>query len=170
MILTTAGEALECVLALLLPENDSRFGQVVRRKLHRNFVTGNDTDEMLAHFPGDVGEHVALAGQINAKHGAGKHLGHGPFHHDLFLFRHRCKLYPRIGQAQYRQAPRLLKIFERNARQIFAEFLSFPPRTSLAMFVDGCEPIPIRRRPNETGWRLRKRIFLKKRNDLRFAV
>ena len=55
---------------LLLAENDSRLGQIVGRKLHRDLVPGNDADEMLAHFAGDMGQDITLAGEIDTKHRA----------------------------------------------------------------------------------------------------
>ena len=45
---------------LLFPENNSRLGQVVGGKLHRDFVSGHDTDEVFSHFARNMGENVAL--------------------------------------------------------------------------------------------------------------
>jgi hypothetical protein len=56
---------------LLFAEDNPRFGQVVGRQFHRDLVSGHDTNEMLAHFAGDVSQDVALTGQIDAKHRAG---------------------------------------------------------------------------------------------------
>src|SRR5207249_4533332 len=66
--------------------------------------------------------------------------------------------------------PRLLHVFERNARQIFAELLAFPPRTSLSMFFSVRESITVNRRADESRRRIGKRIFVEQRDNIRFAV
>jgi hypothetical protein len=53
-----------------LAENDSRLGQVVGRKLHRNLVPGDDANEMLAHLTRDVSPDIPLPGKIDAEHRA----------------------------------------------------------------------------------------------------
>src|SRR5579885_3442444 len=40
---------------LLVPVHDSATRQVVRRKLHRDLVAGQNPDEILPHFTGDMG-------------------------------------------------------------------------------------------------------------------
>src|SRR6266704_3854440 len=64
----------------------------------------------------------------------------------------------------------LLHVFERNAWQIFAQFLTFPPRTCFAMFLRYRETVAVKSCANVTWRILRKRIPFKKRCDLRFAV
>ena len=56
---------------LLFAKNDSRFCQIVWRKLHRNFVSRHDSDEMLPHFTRNMRKHIALAGKIDAEHRPG---------------------------------------------------------------------------------------------------
>ena len=101
---------------LLLAENDARLGQIVRRKLHRDFITGNDADEMLAHFAGNMREYVALPGQIDSKHRSGQHLGYRSFHYDLFFFRHRAKYIRQNATLNPRQerSSILTNVFEGN--------------------------------------------------------
>src|SRR5207245_703205 len=149
---------------LLFPKNDPGLGQIVRRKLHRNFVPGHDPDEMLPHFAGNVCEHIALAAEIDPEHRPRQNLGHGPFRHDLFFLRHRRGIYPRTVRPStepvavslretlrvevalrvperrgYRKMSSSADVFERDAWQVFAEFLTFPPRSSFAMFLGSRE-------------------------------
>jgi hypothetical protein len=79
---------------LFLAKNDARLGQIVGRELDFDLIAGNDANEMLAHFSGDVGEHVALPGKIDPKHRARQHLRDDSFRDDLFFFRHRVKYTP----------------------------------------------------------------------------
>jgi hypothetical protein len=76
---------------LFLAKNDARLGQIVGRELDFDLIAGNDANEMLAHFPGDVGEHIALPGKIDPKHRAREHLRDDSFGDDLFFFWHRVK-------------------------------------------------------------------------------
>src|ERR1700731_2271260 len=64
----------------------------------------------------------------------------------------------------------LADVFERDAWQIFAKLLTFPPRAGFAMFLHRRETVTIKRRPNIPRRTLRKRISLKQRRDFRFAV
>lgn len=78
-------------MKLFLAKNDARLGQIVGRELDFDLIAGNDANEMLAHFPGDMGEDVALPGKIDPKHRARQHLRDDSFRDDLFFFRHRVK-------------------------------------------------------------------------------
>src|SRR5947208_9919996 len=83
----------------LLAKDDPRLAQIVGRKLHRNFVARNNSNEVLSHFAGDVGEHVALTCKINPKHCAWENLSHRSFHHDLFFLRHGAEIYHSITRS-----------------------------------------------------------------------
>ncbi len=85
---------------LLFPENDARLGEIVRGKLDRHFVARDDADEMLAHFAGNMREHVTLTREIDSEHRSRQNLGHCAFHHDLFFLRHGAEIYSRRGPAQ----------------------------------------------------------------------
>jgi len=74
--------------SLLLAENDSCLGQIVRRKLHCDFIARHDSDEMFAHLTGNMSEHVALAWKVHTKHRTWQHLGYRPFGHDLLFLWH----------------------------------------------------------------------------------
>src|SRR4029077_2064259 len=77
-----------------------RLGEIVRRKLDRDFVARDDADEMLAHFAGNMREHVALTREIDPEHRSRQNLGHCAFHHDLFFLRHGAGIYSRRSPAQ----------------------------------------------------------------------
>src|SRR2546430_6187499 len=150
---------------------------------------------MLAHFAGNVCKHIALAAEIDPEHRPRQNLGHGPFRHDLFFLRHRRGIYPRTvrpstepvavslcetlrvevalrvaERRSYRKMSRLADVFERDAWQVFAEFLTFPPRASFAMFLGSRETIAIKSCANVARRSLRKRISFKKRCDFSFAM
>src|SRR5205807_7572211 len=80
-----------CKLLLLFAENDPRFGQIIRRKLYRNFVSRNNADEMFTHLARNMGKNIPLSGKIDAKHRARQHLRYRALGHDLFLFRPETK-------------------------------------------------------------------------------
>ena len=64
---------------------DSASGQVVRRKLDLDLVTGKDADVVLAHLPGDRGEYVVSAVELDAEHGARQGLRDLAFDLDLLF-------------------------------------------------------------------------------------
>src|SRR5439155_1600880 len=70
----------------------------------------------------------------------------------------------------YRKMSSLADVFERDAWQVFAEFLTFPPRANFAMFLGSRETIAIKGRANVARRSLRKRISFEQRNDFQFAV
>src|SRR5207237_8563738 len=133
--------------------------------------------------------------EIDPEHRPRQNLGHGPFRHDLFFLRHRREIYPRTVRPSteplagslcetlrvevalrvaerrgYRKMSSLADVFERDARQVFAEFLTFPPRASFAMFLGSRETIAIKGCANVARRSLRKRISFKKRCDFCFAM
>src|ERR1051326_2670685 len=114
---------------LLFPKNDAGFCQIVRRQLNRNLVSGDNADEMFAHFTGDMCKHVALAGKINAEHRAGQDLRDGAFGHNRSFLRHCRRIYSASARAT-----RLTHLIYRNGWQIFWKLLSLPPRAGLAPF------------------------------------
>src|SRR5439155_22193523 len=142
-----------------------------------------------------VCEHIALAAEIDPEHRPRQNLGHGPFRHDLFFLGHRREIYPRTVRPSteplavwlcetrrvevalrvaerrgYRKMSSLADVFERDAWQVFAEFLTFPPRASFAMFLGSRETIAIKGRANVARRSLRKWISFKKRCDFCFAM
>jgi hypothetical protein len=130
------------VATLLLAKNDSRLGQIVGRELDLDLVAGNDANEMLAHFSGNVGEDIALPGKIDPKHCARQHLRNDSFGDDLFFFRHRVNYTPTgasLNSCSHRPAGParrtanigisiLSHVFQRDRRQILAKLAPFPPR------------------------------------------
>src|ERR1700686_1548662 len=63
----------------------------------------------------------------------------------------------------------LLKSLERDCRQVFAEFLSFPPRARFSMLVAGGKSVSIESGPDVSRRFLRKRIAREEPRHVRFA-
>src|SRR5713226_1698086 len=63
----------------------------------------------------------------------------------------------------------LSKSLERDCRQVFAEFLSFPPRARFSMLVAGCKSVSIESGPDVSRRSLRKRIAPEELRHVRFA-
>src|SRR3954470_12108429 len=63
---------LHLCLSLLVPIGDSTAGEVVRRELHLDAITGQDADVVHAHLPGDVGEDLVAVVELHAEHGVGE--------------------------------------------------------------------------------------------------
>src|SRR5579859_6813389 len=53
---------------LLVPVNDAAPRQIVWRKLHRNLVSRQNPDEILAHLAGNVRQHLMLVFQFHPEH------------------------------------------------------------------------------------------------------
>src|SRR5205085_12210915 len=64
----------------------------------------------------------------------------------------------------------LTDVFERDARQVFAKLLPFPPSAAFAMFLRCRETIAIKRRANVTRRSFWKRIPLEERYDFWLAA
>lgn len=62
--------------------------QVVWRNFYDDSVTRNDTDEMLPHFPGDMGHYNMAVFKLNAKLGIRKGFDNFTFNLNCFFFRH----------------------------------------------------------------------------------
>src|SRR5260370_7209364 len=65
---------------LLVAINNPAARQIVRRKLHRDFVSRQNPDEILAHFAGNVRQDLVLVFQLNAKHRVRQRLDHRGHH------------------------------------------------------------------------------------------
>src|ERR1700730_8748434 len=61
------------------------------------------------------------------------------------------------------------KSLERDRRQVFAEFLSFPPRARFSMLVTGCKSVSIESGPDVSRRFLRKRIAREEPRHVGFA-
>jgi len=64
-------------LAISEPINDARLGCIVGRHLHFYSITNRQSDETLAHLPGDMRENEMVIGKRNSKHGSRKHSHDG---------------------------------------------------------------------------------------------
>src|SRR5215472_6149406 len=72
--------------ALLVTVNDAPAREIVGRKLHRDTVSGQNTDEILSHFPRNVRQNLMLVFQFDAKHGIWERLYDRSHHLDGILF------------------------------------------------------------------------------------
>jgi hypothetical protein len=74
---------------LLIPVNDAAAIQVIGRKFDSYLVPGQDADEILAHFAGDMGQDLVLVFEFYLKHGVGQRLDHRCHDLDRVFFAHR---------------------------------------------------------------------------------
>src|SRR5258708_2194551 len=96
----------------------------------------------------------------------------GPPSRDRFIKKRRHVAALQIMRSAGRRTttlPILSKSLERDRRQVFAEFLSFPPRARFSMLVDGCKSVSIESGPDVSRRFLRKRIAREKSRHVRFA-
>src|SRR5215471_21802269 len=70
---------------LFIAVDDPPAGQVIRRKLHRNLVSRENTDEILAHLAGDMRQYLVLVLQLHAKHSVRQRLNHRGHHFNGIL-------------------------------------------------------------------------------------
>jgi hypothetical protein len=78
-----------------MTKRDSRFSEIVRRHLNTDSVANADPDEILAHFPGNVGQYFVGIGQRHSKHRSRQNLGHNSCYFDRLFFRHFFNAIPR---------------------------------------------------------------------------
>jgi hypothetical protein len=78
--------AMRFLAILLVPVNDPAAREVIRRKLDRDAIPGQNADEILAHFAGDVGQHLMLVLELDAKHRVRKGLNDGCHHFNGVFF------------------------------------------------------------------------------------
>lgn len=72
---------------LFFPINDTSFGQVVWRHLHRDGVARENADEVQPHLAANMREHGVSILQFNPKHRVGQQLLHGSVHSNhIFVF------------------------------------------------------------------------------------
>ena len=68
-----------------------RLAQIIGCHLDGHLVSTQYPDVMLSHLSRDMcGHHVSVL-QLDAEHGIGKRLDHGPLHFDVFFLRHRIR-------------------------------------------------------------------------------
>src|SRR5687768_10322571 len=81
---------------------DPAAGQVVRRQLDADPVTGQDPDEIHPEFAADMGEHTVAVLQFDREHRVAERFDHRPFDFDRVLLGHRltCVPFSRTVSAQ----------------------------------------------------------------------
>src|SRR5437667_288698 len=85
----TDGRTFTTLLPTLFePVCDPAAGQVVRRQLDLDPVTGKNTDEVHAHLAAHVGEHPVAVLQLHAEHRVRQGLDHGALDLDRVFFGH----------------------------------------------------------------------------------
>src|ERR1043166_5258909 len=70
------------------PVRDAAAGQIVRRQLHLDPVTGQDPDEVHPHLAAHVRQHAMAVLQLHAEHRVGERLHHRALDLDRVFFRH----------------------------------------------------------------------------------
>ena len=71
--------------------HDARFLGVVGRHLDFDAVTGDQTDESLPHFPGNVREDEVAIVQLDSEHGSRKNGVNRSFQlYSIVVFIHNC--------------------------------------------------------------------------------
>ena len=65
---------------------DSTFGQIIGRQLDANFVTWNDSNEVLSHPSCDVSHHFRTGFKLHPKTGVGEGLRYGALNLKCFFF------------------------------------------------------------------------------------
>ena len=76
-------------LSSLVAVDDPPLGEVVRRHLYVDAVTGEDADEELAHLAGEQAEDLVPVLELDAELGVGEGVGDHTFELDRLLLRHR---------------------------------------------------------------------------------
>src|SRR5437879_2997916 len=91
----TDGRTFTTLLPTLFePICDPAAGQIVRRQLDLDPVTGKNADEVHAHLAAYVGEHPVAVLQLHAEHRVRQGLDHGALDLDRVLFGHAAVLRP----------------------------------------------------------------------------
>src|ERR1700733_6980120 len=68
--------------------NNSAAVQIVGGKLHRNFVTRQDANEILSHLARHMRQHLVLVLQFHLEHGVGQRLQDHGHHFNRVFFTH----------------------------------------------------------------------------------
>jgi hypothetical protein len=71
-----------------IPINNSPAGQIVRGQFHKNFVTRQDANEILAHLSGNVRQNHMFVFELNPEHGVREGFDHRADDLYCILFRH----------------------------------------------------------------------------------
>src|SRR6478736_3729239 len=83
--------ALSCLLQSV---RDATAGQVVRRQLDADAVTGQDPDEVHPQLAADVGEHPVTILQLDREHGVRERLDDRYLDFDRISLGHMCSCFP----------------------------------------------------------------------------
>jgi hypothetical protein len=97
LVLAALGDADDGAI-LLVPVNDPAAREVIRRKLHRDAISRQDADEILAHLSGDVSQHLMLVFELDAEHRVWERLNDsGHYFNGVFLAAVLLRLlFPRV--------------------------------------------------------------------------
>lgn len=69
-----------------MAEGDAGLAEIVGGHLDVDAVADADTDEVLAHLAGDVGEDFVAVGQVDTEHGPGQDLRDDARQFNWFFF------------------------------------------------------------------------------------
>ena len=82
------------ILDLLEAVGDPATGQVVRRQLDADPVTGQDADEVHPELAADMGEHPVAVLQLDREHGVGQRFDDRTLYLDRVALGHRSSCFP----------------------------------------------------------------------------
>jgi len=86
------GAAWGCVVPtfrwLPFAKGNTGLGQIVGREFYGHFITGDNANEILAHFTRDMSQHIGAIGKFHAKHRSGQNVDNSAFGLDSLFFRH----------------------------------------------------------------------------------
>ena len=71
-----------------MAESDAALADVIGREFQRDLVASQDTDMVLAHFSGSIGDQLVTIFEQNAKTGIGQDFFDHALHFDEFFFCH----------------------------------------------------------------------------------
>jgi len=92
-------------IGLLEAVGDPAAGQVVRRQLDSDAVTGKDPDEVHPELAADVGEHSVAVLQLDGEHRIGERFDDRPFYLDRISLGHRLCASPFSRGVSVRHGP-----------------------------------------------------------------
>ena len=78
-------------VCLLESVRDPAAGQVVRRQLDTDSVTGQDADEVHPELAADMGEHTVAVFQLDGEHRVGERFDDRTFDFDRIALGHRLR-------------------------------------------------------------------------------
>lgn len=77
-----------CVSSLFEPIRDTSAGEIIRRQFDRHLIARQNSDEMHAHFSGNMRENLVTIIQLHSEHCIGERFSNRPLNLDDIFLRH----------------------------------------------------------------------------------